>query len=190
MQMMIGLLIASLVVGLLLYLYWLSLRNQQAMILERTRLAAIVESSNDAIIGNTTDGVITDRNRAAENMFGYTAQTVIGRTITSLIVPEELQAEEVDILARIMCGEKVPHFQTRRQRSDGRMLDVSVTISPIRSADGAIVGAVKTIRDISEQKASEVAIAELNVRLDRQTGLPRSRHERPYREALRSGCAC
>jgi PAS domain S-box-containing protein len=102
-------------------------------------------------------------------MFGYTAQAVIGRTITSLIVPEEFQAEEVDISTRITCGETVPHFQTRRQRSDGRMLDVSVTVSPICSADGAIVGAAKTIRDISEQKATEVAIAELNAMLEKHS---------------------
>jgi PAS domain S-box-containing protein len=129
------------------------------------RLAAIIESSIDAIIGKTTDGVVTDWNRAAERMFGYTAEEAIGCTIMDLIVPAELQAEEADILARITRGALVPHLYTQRRRRDGSLIDVAVTVSPIRAPDGSIIGASKIVRDITAQKAVEASYKEAQARL-------------------------
>jgi PAS domain S-box-containing protein len=122
---------------------------------DQARLAAIVESSNDAIIGKTLEGVVTDWNKGAERMFGYTAQEAIGRTVADLIVPPEHRAEETEILARVARGESVTGFFATRRRRDGGLLDVSISVSPIKSADGRIVGAAKTVRDITERKRAE-----------------------------------
>jgi len=122
--------------------------------IERARLAAIVDSSDDAIVGKTLDGVITSWNRAAERMFGYTAAEALGRHIT-LIIPTERHAEEDGVLARIRRGEIVDHFETVRQRKDGSRLSISLTVSPIRSADGTIIGASKIARDITERRRTE-----------------------------------
>jgi PAS domain S-box-containing protein len=128
------------------------------------RLAAIVESSNDAIISKDLNGIITTWNRAAEELFGYTADEVIGRSITVLI-PEERISEEADTLARLRRGEVIDHFETVRRRKDGTMVDISLTISPIRSHDGTIVGASKIARDISDQRRSTRELQELHRRL-------------------------
>jgi PAS domain S-box-containing protein len=120
----------------------------------RARLAAIVDSSDDAIVSKTLDGVITTWNRASERMFGYTAAEAVGRHIT-LIIPPERHAEEGDVLARIRRGEMVDHFETVRQTKDGRRLVISLTVSPIRDASGVIVGASKIARDITELKRAE-----------------------------------
>lgn len=125
-----------------------------ALSLSQARLAAIVESSEDAIIGKTLDGVVTDWNLAAEKMFGYARQDAIGRTIFELIVPSGHESEEADILARVTRGEAVPHFYTRRRRRDGSLFDVSVTVSPIRDSDGQIVGAAKVLRDMTVEIAA------------------------------------
>ena len=122
--------------------------------LTRARLAAIVDSSDDAIVSKTLDGVITSWNRAAERMFGYTAQEAVGRHIM-LIIPSERHAEENDVLARIRRGEIVDHFETVRQTKDGRRLVISLTVSPIRDASGTIVGASKIARDVTELKRSD-----------------------------------
>jgi PAS domain S-box-containing protein len=137
--------------------------------MENARLAAIVESSTDAIIGKTTEGVVTDWNHAAERMFGYTAAEAVGRTVLDLIVPMDHQNEEVEILARVTRGETVPHFHTKRRRHDGSRFDVAVTVSPIHGADGRIIGASKIIRDISEQKAAEQRLVDLNTVLQART---------------------
>jgi PAS domain S-box-containing protein len=121
----------------------------------RARLAAIVDSSDDAIVSKTLDGVIVTWNRGAERMFGYTADEAVGRHIT-LIIPAERHAEEADVLARIRRGETVDHFETVRQRKDGSRLNISLTVSPIRDASGSIVGASKIARDITERKRAEV----------------------------------
>ncbi|MCU1386408.1 MAG: domain S-box [Acidobacteria bacterium] len=128
------------------------------------RLAAIVESSNDAIISKDLEGTITSWNRAAERLFGYTADEVIGRSIT-LLIPAERLAEEADTLARIRRGEALDHFETVRRRKDGTCVDLSLTISPIRDRNGTIVGASKIARDISAQRATERELAELHRRL-------------------------
>jgi PAS domain S-box-containing protein len=120
-------------------------------------LAAIVESSDDAIISKNLDGIITSWNPAAERMYGYTAQEAVGQPIY-LIIPEDRKREDEEIIARLRRGEKIDHFETRRRVKDGRLLDVSVTISPIFNSQGNIVGASKVARDISERKRHEEEI--------------------------------
>src|SRR5437868_10376951 len=112
-------------------------------------LAAIVESSDDAIVSKSLQGIIISWNPAAARIFGYTAEEAVGRPI-SLIIPAELGHEEPAILARIARGEKVEHFETVRMRKDGTRLYVSLTISPIRNQAGQIIGASKIARDITE----------------------------------------
>jgi PAS domain S-box-containing protein len=120
----------------------------------QARLAAIVESSDDAIVSKTLEGVITSWNRGAERMFGYTPTEAVGRHI-SLIIPPERLNEEPQILAQLQAGLRVDHFETVRVRKDGRLVEISVTISPVRAADGRIIGASKIARDITEQKRIE-----------------------------------
>ena len=119
-----------------------------------TRLAGIVEWSEDAIVGLSLEGEIISWNRAAERMFGYDAGEAIGRPIT-IIVPEERRAEETEVLGKIRRGETVHHFETERCTKDGRLLDIALTISPIRDAAGQIVGASKISRDITQRKRAE-----------------------------------
>ena len=118
------------------------------------RLAAIVESSNDAIIGKDLNGVITTWNPAAERIFGYSAQEAVGQSIR-LIIPDGHQDEEDTILNSIKRGESVRHFETIRCRKDGSCLPISVTVSPIRNKAGVVVGASKIARDISDRKRAE-----------------------------------
>ena len=120
------------------------------------KLAALVDSSEDAIISKTLEGVIETWNRGAETIFGYTAGEAIGRPVAFLI-PEERQAEETEILERVRRGERLAHFETVRIAKDGRRLDVSLTVSPIKDAQGKIVGASKILRDISARKQAEAA---------------------------------
>lgn len=122
-------------------------------------LAAIVDSSDDAIVSKGLDGVITSWNKGAERMFGYTAEEAVGEHITLVIPPARWQ-EEVTILDRLGRGERVDHFETVRVRKDGTPLNVSLTISPVRDADGHIIGASKVARDITERKQVERALAE------------------------------
>ena len=130
------------------------------------RLAAIVDSSDDAIVAKTLDGVITSWNRGAEDIFGYSAAEAIGQHIF-LIIPDDRREEEEDVLARLRRGEKIDHFETVRQTKDGRRITVSLTVSPIRDATGAIVGASKVARDITERVIAQEAIrrAQLFTRL-------------------------
>lgn len=118
------------------------------------RLSAIVTSSTDAIISKDLDGRVTSWNRAAERMFGYTENEMIGQPMT-LLIPPERAGEEPEILARIHRGESVDHFETARRRKNGEVFPVSVTISPVHNGTGAIIGASKIARDISERKAAE-----------------------------------
>ncbi|HJT55407.1 MAG TPA: PAS domain S-box protein [Ktedonobacteraceae bacterium] len=115
------------------------------------RLAAIVESSDDAIVSKTLDGIITSWNLAAERMFGYSSQEAVGQHIT-LIIPEELHAEEELILSKLRKGEHIKHFETERMRKDGTRLDISLSISPMKNSAGLIIGASKIARDITESK--------------------------------------
>jgi PAS domain S-box-containing protein len=118
------------------------------------RIAAIVESSDDAILSKTLDGIITSWNSGAERLFGYTADETIGKPVTMLI-PVDRQDEEPAILARLRRGERVDHFETVRQRKDGTLVDISLTISPLRDPDGKIIGASKIARDITERQRAE-----------------------------------
>jgi two-component system, cell cycle sensor histidine kinase and response regulator CckA len=118
------------------------------------RLAAVLESSDDAIVGKSLDGTITTWNRGAENLFGYSASEAVGKPIQMLLPPERAN-EELDILTRIKKGERISHFETVRLQKDGKRIDVSVTISPIRDSSGVIIGASKIARDISERKCVE-----------------------------------
>ena len=120
-------------------------------------LSAIVESSDDAIIGKTVDGTISYWNEAAEAMYGYRADEVIGRPI-SLLVPADRQDEMAQILGAIRRGQRVSHFETVRVNQDGRLLDVSLTVSPIKDAAGAIVGAATIAREISERRRADCAM--------------------------------
>jgi PAS domain S-box-containing protein len=125
----------------------------------RDSLAAIVDSSDDAIVSKTLDGVITSWNRGAEQIFGYTAAEAVGQHIT-LIIPSDRLVEEADVLARLRRGEKIDHYETERQTKDGRRLNISLTVSPLRNADGVIVGASKVARDITERRRIHAALAE------------------------------
>ncbi|ARO29008.1 PAS domain-containing protein [Rhizobium sp. NXC14] len=114
-------------------------------------LAAIIESSDDAIVSKSLSGVITTWNKGAERIFGYSGDEVIGQPIT-IIIPNDRLDEEPAILNRIQAGERVDHFETVRRCKDGKLIDISLTISPIRDASGEIVGASKIARDISERR--------------------------------------
>jgi PAS domain S-box-containing protein len=122
-------------------------------------LAAIVESAEDAIISKTLDSIITSWNRGAERMFGYTAEEVIGKPVTILIPPDHPD-EEPAILARLRKGEPIEHYETVRVTKDGRLIDVSLTVSPIKDASGRIIGASKIARDITDRKKAELRLQE------------------------------
>ena len=118
------------------------------------RLAAIVESSEDAIVSKDLDGTITSWNRGAERVFGYLAEDVIGKPITILIPPDRMN-EEPEIIGRVRRGERVDHYDTVRRRKDGSLIDISLTVSPIKDTDGRIIGASKIARDITERKRAQ-----------------------------------
>jgi PAS domain S-box-containing protein len=120
-------------------------------------LAAIVESSDDAIVSKDLDGIVTSWNKAAERIFGFTTEEIVGQPIT-LIIPPELHKDEVLILSRIRAGERIDHFETIRLRKDGTLVEVSLTVSPIKDSDGKIVGAAKIARDITEQNRLKAAL--------------------------------
>jgi PAS domain S-box-containing protein len=134
--------------------FWSRLRRTEEAL---GHLAAIVESSDDAILSKNLDGIIQSCNAAAERIFGYPAAELVGQPITILIPPER-RDEETRILERIRGGERVDHFETVRIAKGGRAIEVSLTISPIRSASGAIVGASKIARDITDRKRAELAL--------------------------------
>jgi PAS domain S-box-containing protein len=132
---------------------------------ERARLAAIIRFSDDAIISKTLDGIITSWNPGAEKLFGYTAAEAIGQPMLMFIPPDRVD-EEADILARLARGESLEHFETVRVSKDGKRIDVSVTVSPIRDNHGKITGASKIARDITERKRTEAEIHQLNAELE------------------------
>ncbi|MCE0483153.1 MAG: PAS domain S-box protein [Methylacidiphilales bacterium] len=129
-------------------------------------LRAVVESSDDAIISKTLDGIITSWNKGAERIFGYTASEVIGQPIYILFPPDRME-EEAHILSRIRRGERIEHYETERVRKDGARLDISLTISAIRDNKGQIIGASKIARNITERKKAEKALQEAQLQLGR-----------------------
>ena len=132
------------------------------------RLAAIIKLSDDAILSKDLNGIITSWNKGAERLFGYTEEETLGKPVTMLMPPER-QNEEPVILARIRRGERVDHYETVRQRKDGSLIDISLTVSPIKDAKGQVVGASKIARDISERKRAEerlnLLLREMNHRI-------------------------
>jgi len=120
----------------------------------RSKLAEIVDSSDDAIISKNLDGMIMSWNKGAERVFGYTAEEAVGQHIT-MIIPLDRRNEETEILARLRRGERTDHFETVRVRKDGSMLDISVSISPVKDAAGRVTGASKVARDITQRKEAE-----------------------------------
>jgi PAS domain S-box-containing protein len=130
----------------------------------RSRLAAIVESSDDPIISKDLDGIVTSWNGAAERLFGFTAAEMVGQPITT-IFPLDRVDEEAEFLRRVSRGEKVERYETIRHHKDGRAISVSVTISPLRDSNGRITGASKIIRDLTQREARERRIQELQTEL-------------------------
>jgi PAS domain S-box-containing protein len=123
-------------------------------------LASIVESSDDAIVSKDLDGIIANWNSGAERVFGYTSEEAVGQPIT-IVIPADRQSEEHDILTRIRRGDRIDHFETIRQRKDGSLIFVSLSVSPIKDDAGKIVGASKIARDITEQKRNQEMISTL-----------------------------
>jgi len=135
-------------------------RDKSEQLLTARLLASIVESSNDAIIGKTLDGVIQSWNAAAEQLFGFTTEQAVGKHI-SFIIPEERLDEEAHIISSLKAGKRIEHFETERVRSDGKRVFVSLTVSPIKDESGNVVGASKIVRDVTEQRAVEEREREL-----------------------------
>ena len=127
-------------------------------------LSALIESADDAIISKTLDGIITSWNQGAERIFDYTADEIIGKPVTVLI-PEDHLDEEPAILARLRAGQRIEHYETVRKRKDGTLLDISLTVSPIKGPNGIIVGASKIARDITEQRQARRALDHASQRL-------------------------
>ncbi|BBC22387.1 PAS domain S-box protein [Pseudanabaena sp. ABRG5-3] len=157
---------------------YMAIRNDitERKILEisREQIAAIVESSDDAIISKTLEGIITSWNSGAEKIFGYSAEEAIGQPMM-LIIPPERAAEEPQILAKIAQGDRVEHFETVRRRKDGQLIDISVTISPVRDKSGNISHASKIARDITNRKQSEIQLRDA---YDREVVLIKEIHHR------------
>ncbi len=127
-------------------------------------LSALIESADDAIISKTLEGIITSWNAGAQRIFGYTADEVIGKPVTILIPPDH-EDEEPAILARLRAGKRIEHYETIRVRKDGRLIDISLTVSPIKGPNGTIIGASKIARDISEQREARRALKEASEHL-------------------------
>lgn len=121
---------------------------------DQALLAAIVNSSEDAIVSKDLNGIVTSWNRAAERIYGWKAEEIIGRS-KALVIPPDLPDELSNILARIRAGEWIEHYETRRMRKDGTIIDVAISISPVRDTNGQITGAATIVRDITERKRSE-----------------------------------
>jgi PAS domain S-box-containing protein len=167
------------------------------------RIEAIVESSDDAIISKTLDGIITTWNRGAEKLFGYSAQEAIGHPMLMLIPPDRVN-EESEILKKIADGQAIEHFETARIRKDGTQIDVSVTLSPLKDGDGKIIGASKIARDITARKQAGLKLQTQLARLDLLNQITRAIGERQdlqsiYQVVIRSledhlpidfGCIC
>ena len=147
----------------------LDITEQRSGEAARQQLASIVESSDDAIVSKDLNGLIVSWNPGAERLFGYSAGEMIGRSITT-IIPDHLKSDEPGILERIRRGERIEHYETIRRCKDGRIVDVSLTVSPMRDEHGTIIGASKIARDVTERKRAETVMAR---RADEQTALYR-----------------
>ena len=141
------------------------------------RLGAIVESSDDAIVSKDLNGIIASWNGGAERLFGYTAREAVGRAV-AMLIPEERHDEEPEILARLRRGERIDHYETVRRRKDGSLVDVSLSVSPIRNAHGVVIGAAKIARDISDrrkaQERQQLLVREMSHRVNNLFAIARS----------------
>lgn len=143
-------------------------QHRRQVVAEQAKQAAIVESSLDGIIGKTLEGIVTSWNKGAEHIFGFSSEEAVGKSLLGLVVPEECATEETDILQRINAGESIEHYETYRRRKDGSLVEVSATIAPIYDEQHRMIGISKTVRDITQQKAAESKISELNASLEKQ----------------------
>ena len=134
----------------------------------REQLASIVDYSEDAIIGKTLEGIIVTWNRGAERLYGYTAAEMVGKSV-SLLLPPDRPDELPDIMRRLRCGEKIDHQETVRRRKDGGLVDVLISISPIKNSQGTVTGASTIARDVTERRRSEEGIRRLNHDLEQRT---------------------
>src|SRR3954469_11260880 len=141
------------------------LTAEEGTVMAQSELGAIVEWSDDAIVSKSLDGMIRSWNRGAERIFGYRADEAIGQPI-SLIIPEQCLAEEEEVIARLRRGESLSHFETVRRAKDGRLLDISLSVSPIRDAAGRIIGASKIARDLTGHKEMRAALSATEARLE------------------------
>ena len=148
----------------------LDISQQKKAAEDQARLAAIVDSSEDAIISKNLEGIVTSWNEGARRLFGYSAQEMLGQSV-SRIIPVERAEEEAQILARLRRGERLEHYETVRQHKDGQLIDVFLTISPVRDGSGRIIGASKIARDITEQKKAEAATRQAQERLEEQAAV-------------------
>jgi PAS domain S-box-containing protein len=133
-----------------------------------SRLAAIVDHTDDAVVSKDLNGIIQSWNKGAERIFGYLAHEIVGKSVTVLIPPDR-HNEEPAILHRLRAGERIDHYETVRRRKDGTLIDISITVSPVRDKAGRIIGASKIGRKINEQKRIEAAITNAQEALTRQT---------------------
>lgn len=146
--------------------YFRDIADRRQAELNANLLASIVASSNDAIVSKDLDGTIVSWNQAAERLFGYTAAEAVGRSITIIIPPDRLD-EEPEILEQLKRGERIEHFETIRMRKDGLLLNISLTVSPVKDADGRVVGASKIARDVTERVRQNEALRAANAELER-----------------------
>ncbi len=142
--------------------------RRKEVIEQQAKMAAIVESSSDGIIGTTLVGMITSWNKGAEKIFGYQCKEVIGRSLYSLLIPDDRYDSEIEVLEQLKFGGEIKHFDTIRKTKAGKGVYVSVVVSPIYDASGSMIGISKSVRDISLQKATEATIHELNNSLEKQ----------------------
>ena len=154
--------------AVLLYLFMSSNERKRRSIAQSARLAAIVESSHDAIVGTSPDGRVTEWNRAAQQMFGYPPEEAIGRSLVELVVPFERIREDGEILQRALAGEEAVAVETIRRHRDGSPLYVEISAAPIRSGSGRVVGVASTLRDIADRKEAQAEILQLNATLEHQ----------------------
>src|SRR5215213_1992802 len=127
-------------------------------------LSSIIESAEDTVISKSLEGVIMSWNKGAERIFGYTADEVVGKPVT-ILIPDDHMDEEPTILARLRAGDRIEHYETVRVRKDGRLIDISLTVSPIKGPHGQVIGASKIARDITEQRQARRALDEASERL-------------------------
>lgn len=163
----VGVTLAALLASLA-YLYAQGLARTRQVRTEQSRRGAIVASSQDAIVGQTLDGRVTDWNAGAERLFGYRAEEAIGKTLASLLLPDGREAEDEDIRAAVARDRPMPPFDTTRTRRDGSLLEVSVAVSPISAPNGRCVGLSQTLRDVSEARRAQRELVDLNASLEQQ----------------------